>query len=51
MFKHVDEDGSGLIELIEFCNMMKVMQLNRDAYERYKLVGKARAQAYADTKL
>lgn len=51
MFAHVDEDGSGLIELVEFCNMMKVMQMNRDAYERYKLVGKARAQAYANTKL
>jgi len=47
MFASVDEDGNGVIELIEFCKMMHVMQLNRDAFERHILVGHARAQAYA----
>ena len=50
MFSHVDSDGNGVIELIEFCEMMGVMQMNRDPILRYRLVGKARAQAYANSK-
>jgi Ca2+-binding EF-hand superfamily protein len=50
MFKQADKDGSGFIEQVEFCQMMGQMQMKGDGMERYKLVGKARAEAYAISK-
>jgi len=51
MFNHADTDGSGFIEFKEFRTMMLQMQLKGDGRERYMLVGLARAQAYADSKM
>jgi Ca2+-binding EF-hand superfamily protein len=50
MFKQADTDGSGHIDQVEFTAMMGQMQMKGDGMERYKLVGQARAQAYAETK-
>lgn len=47
MFEEVDKDGNGLIEFNEFCTMMGALQMNRDGHERNRLVGIARARAYA----
>jgi len=50
MFKQADKDQSGHIDQVEFCAMMGQMQMKGDGKERYKLVGKARAEAYATSK-
>lgn len=50
MFKQADKDASGHIDQAEFIAMMQQMQMKGDGMERYKLVGMARAQAYAETK-
>jgi len=50
MFKHADKDGGGHIDVDEFKALMYQMQMKGDGSERHKIVGAARAQAYADTK-
>lgn len=50
MFKQADTDGSGHIDQVEFIAMMGQMQMKGDGMARYKLVGMARAQAYAESK-
>jgi len=51
MFAAADSDGSGHIDKAEFCTMMNQMQMKGDGTERYKLVGMARATAYANSKI
>ena len=50
MFVQADKDNSGYIDQVEFSIMMNQMQMKGDGMERYKLVGMARAEAYAESK-
>ena len=50
MFKLADKDGSGHIDQQEFIQLTNQMQMKGDGTERYKLVGRARAQAYANSR-
>jgi len=47
MFRAADKNSDGIIDLVEFAAMMKQMQMKGDGMERYRLVGQARAEAYA----
>jgi len=51
MFKQADKDGSGFIEQSEFVTLMNQMQMKGDGMDRYLVVGAARAQAYATSKI